>query len=273
MAEDSLITFVIDGPIERHGAIAAETFVGKVRDFIAMIYAFDRAFSKQSKKTIGLELVDLKRSSPARAYFRARQNTSNVNPIVFFNWTADQLEKIYSGSDVAPEIIDSQLSSLVNLAHKRTQKLPSIAVLQMEYAGRRVDFDETMEARALKLREVRSRKEVLPWYAGVSRGAVFGELRSVSDLGGERTFIICPPIGIDSIQCIFPERLRDAMTQHLFKVVRVRGFLHYNGNIPFPTLIDADEIEGCKESLHFSELAGLFSNDQLNFGDDEWLTT
>lgn len=99
------------------------------------------------------------------------------------------------------------------------------------------------------------------WQPGVSRGSLFGELRGVMDFDGERRFYVRPPSGASQVQCIFPEVMRALMNEHLFQVVRVFGFLRYDGRKPFPYLMEADRLEGIQEDEtrgHFSDLRGFF---------------
>lgn len=99
-----------------------------------------------------------------------------------------------------------------------------------------------------------------PWISGVSKGSLFGELRGVLDVSGERTFYICPPSGPDQVECVFPESLRGAMGEHLFQVVRVHGWLHYDGRSAFPKRIEAERVDGVEAPAEpFSALYGLFA--------------
>jgi len=109
-------------------------------------------------------------------------------------------------------------------------------------------------------------EEQMPWQPGVSRGSLFGELRGVMDFDGERRFYIRPPSGADQVQCIFPEEMRALMNEHLFQVVRVHGFLRYDGATPFPYLMEAERIEGVPPDDargHFSDLRGIFKGMEM----------
>jgi hypothetical protein len=88
---------------------------------------------------------------------------------------------------------------------------------------------------------------------------MFGELRGVMDFDGERQFFIIPPSGPSKVQCVFTEELRDKLGDNMFKVVRVAGFLHYDGNSPYPVLMEAAKIERVDAPRgHFSDVRGLF---------------
>ena len=94
---------------------------------------------------------------------------------------------------------------------------------------------------------------------GVSRGEIFGELRGVVDFDGEREFYIVPPSGSSRILCIFQESLRAQVQSRLWTLVRVSGFLHYDGKGPFPHLLEADGIDGViKPEGHFADMRGAF---------------
>jgi hypothetical protein len=124
-----------------------------------------------------------------------------------------------------------------------------------------------MGAHALALREMRRSEEPTIWQPGVSRGSLFGELRGVMDFDGERRFYIRPPGGASQVQCIFPEEMRTQMNEHLFQVVRVFGFLCFDGRTPFPYLMEADRLEGVPEDQtrgHFSDLRGFFRGMEIS---------
>jgi len=271
--QERLITFVIDGPSEFEGQIPADDFLAKLRDFIAMIYSFERAYYQRPKRSMTLDLVDLRKSSPARAVFRARAMVNGLDASKPVAWAADQLRKIYANDDVDQLVGDSQLEAVVNFAHRKSTKLRAVRLIQVEFGGLPIEFDDKMELQALRLRNDRIMDMHQNWYAGVSKGSLFGELRSVSDIEGERRFVICPPTGPDYISCVFPEELRLDAKNNLFKVVKVHGFLHYDGRSPHAARMDAERIEGVQESnAHLSDYAGMFTPFEDNVGDDHWPT-
>lgn len=271
MAGD-LVTFLIDGSRERNGAIPADAFLSKLRTFISTLYAFERAFSKKEKRQLDLEIVDLSRASPGQVQMRPRARAQGFPVGAALEWSFDQLDRIYNGQPVDLSIPQTALDSVVELASARAAKLPELGLLRAKYNGHIIEIDDVLASRAMALRSVRAADTLPPWRAGVSRGSLFGELRGIVDFEGERQFFIVPPSGPNRVQCVFSEDLRPAMVERLFKVVRARGFLHYDGNSPFPYMLDADAIDGfSKPEGHFLDLRGLFKGLEPSSPDEHWL--
>lgn len=258
---DDLITFVIDGVAERNGNVTAETFLAKIWQFVTTLYSFERAFTKRDQRLIELELVDLSRASPARVIFKPRSRAAGYDAHTSMNWTFGQFEKIQKGEPVDPSIPQRAIDNVIELSQHRTKASSDFKLIQIEYAGASISFDPLMEARAMTLRETRRSEAPPTWQPGVTRGSLFGELRGVMDFDGERRFYIRPPSGADQVQCIFPEEMRAMMNEHLFQVVRVFGYLRYDGASPFPHLMEAERLEGVPDKAdrgHFSDLRGIF---------------
>ena len=271
MASD-LVTFLIDGSRERNGAIPADAFLSKLRTFISTLYALERAFSKKEKRQLDLEIVDLSRASPGQVQMRPRARTQGFPVGAALEWSFDQLERIYNAQPVDPSIPQTALDSIVELASARAAKLPELGLLRAKFNGHVIEIDDVLASRAMALRAVRSVDARPPWRAGISRGSLFGELRGIVDFEGERQFFIVPPSGPNRVQCVFSEELRPAMIDCLFKVVRARGFLHYDGNSPFPYMLDADALDGFGEPEgHFSDLKGLFKGLEAPNQSEHWL--
>lgn len=258
MAED-LVTFVIDGSEARRGAIPADAFLAKLREFVTTIYAFDRAFSKRPKRQLELEIVDLSRNSPAQLAMRARSTAPGYEVDSALDWTFDQLTKIYEGKPTDPGLPQAAIDTVIDLATYRRSRLPELGIVRAGYRGAVVPIDETLEKHAREARAERESDTRPPWRAGVSRGSLFGELRGVMDFEGERQFFVSPPSGPSRVQCVFTEELREQMVSHLFQTVRVKGFLHYAGGGPFPVLMEATQIEATSDPTgHLSDIRGIF---------------
>jgi hypothetical protein len=104
------------------------------------------------------------------------------------------------------------------------------------------------------------------------QGTIFGELRGVTDIDGEREFFVRPPVGPVRVRCIFPEEMRPDMNRYLFKVVQLSGLLHYDGQSPHPNVVDARSIEGePTERPHLLDKRGLFSDSYYPVVVDELL--
>lgn len=255
---DDLITFVIDGGEARSGNVSASVLATKFQIFLATMYGLERAYSESSKRQLDLEIVKLSRNSPARITMRPRAKTQGYDADAALKWGVEQLEKIRAGRP-DPRVPESVLSNVVNLADYRTDKAAEISLLRVEFGDREVPLDDVMSGNALLARAAAVETNERPWRAGVSQGSVFGELRGVMDVDGERKFYISPPSGPAQVQCVFSEGLRPDMVKNLFKVVRATGFLHYDGKSAHPYLLEASGIEGQSEpNVHMLDLAGAF---------------
>lgn len=263
---DDLITFVIEGVDERNGNVTAETFLAKIRQFVTTLYSFERAFAKRDQRFIDLEVVDLSRQNPTQVRFRARSRAVGYDARNAMKWTFDQFERIQRSEPVDQNIPQKAIDNVIELSQHRTKTATDFKLLRVEYGETKVAFDPLMGARALTLRETRRSEEPATWQPGVSRGSLFGELRGVMDFDGERRFYIRPPSGVAQVQCIFPEEMRAQMNEHLFQVVRVFGFLRYDGATPFPYLMEAERIDGIPQDDtrgHFSDLRGIFRDMEM----------
>lgn len=268
---DELIEFVIDGSIERSGAIPADAFLAKLRAFITTLYAFERAFTKKDKRQVELEIVNLSRSSPARVALKARTRTQGYEPEHAVAWTFDQINRIHAGQSVDPAVPQSAIDNVIDLASVRSAKLPELGIVRAKFNGKVIEIDSILHGRALAMRAAHQATEEAPWRAGISKGSLTGQLRGVMDFDGERQFFIMPRSGPFRVQCVFPEQLRTMMNEHLFTTVRVFGFLHYSAAGPHPYLLEADRMEGiASPEKHFRDLRGVFKNDDLPPPSGEW---
>lgn len=268
---DELIEFVIDGPTERNGAIPADAFLAKLRAFVTMIYAFERAFTRKDKRQVELEIVDLTRRSPGRVKMKPRPRAKGYSPTPAMEWTFDQLDRLRSGQAIDHTIPQAVIDNIIDLAAHREAKLPEVSIMRAEFNGKAIAIDGALEGHALAIRAKHEANKGTPWRAGVSRGSLFGELRGVMDFEGERQFFIMPPSGPYRVQCVFSEDLRPKMNDHLFKVVRATGFLHYSDASPHPYLLEADAIDGVQPPTgHFKQLRGLFRGLEIDESSGEW---
>lgn len=256
---DELITFIIEGGAERNGNVTADTFLTKLRQFVATIYAFERAFTRRDQRNVDLEVVELSKINPTSVKFRPRSREQGYSASPAMKWTFEQIERVQRGESVDESIPQRAIDNVVELAKHRLKGEADFKMLRIEYGAKAIAVDPTLEARALALRATRRAEAGPIWHRGVSRGSMFGELRGIMDLEGERRFYILPPSGPDQIECIFPEDMRDQMTAQLFKVVRITGYLRYDGTMPFPYLMEAEKIDGVEPPRkHFADLAGFF---------------
>ncbi len=258
------LELVIDGGPHRGGAIPAELFAAKLKSFVATLYALDRAYSGKDSRQIDVEIVNLTRNSPARVVMKVRAKTQGYNAEKSVEWSFHQLNNLQSGRAVDKAVTQIAVDNVIDLATFRRTKNPEVTQLRAVYGATSIELNDELRVQALRARSDAHAPQRAHWRGGVSKGSVFGELRGVVDIEGERQFFIVPPTGPDSVECVFPEDLRDTITDLLYSVVRVHGFLHYSGQSAHPYLLEARSIEGIRPPAeHFSDLKGLFK-DQPN---------
>jgi hypothetical protein len=255
------IKFVMEGATALGGNIPGDAFVTKLRQFLATFYSFDRAFSKKQARGLDLDVVGLRRINPSIVEFKPRPRFKGYDAIAAAGWTVGQFASIRENQNADNAVPQDALDNLVELAQVRSKKIPSVTRMSVEYNGLHVDFDEKMEGSALVLRVERQIDVGAVWEAGISRGSLFGELRGVSDLDGERQFYVIPPSGASRVQCLFPESMREQMADNLWKLVRVYGYLRYDGVRPSPYLVEAEHMESVPPESgekHFLDMFGAF---------------
>jgi hypothetical protein len=259
MSKDTL-TFILEGSAARNGNIPADVFVAKMKQFVSTMYSFDRAFAGRAKRGVDLEVVDLKKINPALVYFNSRALVRGYDAPASVAWTIDQFQKIASKDVTDPRVSQDALDNVIDLATVRKAKIPALVALRVEYNKNEVVLDEAIIGNAMSLRHSRRLEVKEIWKPGVSKGSIFGELKGVTDISGEKTFWILAPNG-RSTQCVFPEQMRQSVQDNLWNTVRVTGFMRYDGLQPKPYLIDAEKIERITPSdgqPHLLDLRGAF---------------
>lgn len=255
------VIFVIDGSAERGGAVPADVFLAKLRSFISMIYAFDRAFAHREKRSVELEIVTMSRSSPAQVGMRVRTTVPGYPAEAAMEWTFSQLSKIQAGEAPDKSVPLAAIDNVIDLATYRPGKLPALSTIEARYKGVEIVANDDLANRAMSIRSQAAIDDSTPWHSGVSRGELFGELRGAIDFEGEREFFIVPPSGPSKVRCVFPEELRAEVQAKLWTLVRAAGFLQYDGKSPFPHLLNADSINAVTEPEgHFSDMRGAFKD-------------
>lgn len=260
MAEGDLLVFTIDGPASSNGAIPADVFTAKLNAFVATIYALERAYTKRDKRQLDLEVTGLSKSSPGQIKYRLRSKVNGYDPAPAVTWSFNQLAALASGRGVDPAVTQGALDNVVDLAQARRDRLANVGLMQATFGSLAVKLDDALAERAIEARNKKAADVAPLWRSGVSEGSVFGELRGVMDFEGDHTFYIAPPTGPARIKCVFGQALRAKMQENLFKVVKAYGYLHYDGQSPFPHLLEASRLDGIDPpSEHFLELQGLFA--------------
>jgi len=254
------ITLRIDGLPEYGGQVSATVFLHKLRVFVATLYALERAFSGRRRRRMRLDVADLSKTSPGRVTLQAIETVRHYDASIALGWSYEQFETIVHGRHVDDRVDEFIVASIIDLSLPRTSA--DDCVLAVEYGTKMIALGRDAAEHALAIRN-RLPVKPAPWVAGISKGSLFGELRGVLDVSGERVFYICPPSGPDQVECIFPESMRAAMAENLFQVVRVHGHLHYDGSGAFPRLKEAERVEGAEAPTEsFSALYGIFAGER-----------
>ncbi len=254
------ITFVLEGSAARNGNIPADVFVAKLKQFVSTMYSFDRAYAGRAKRGVDLEIFDLRRVNPALVLFSPRSLVRGYDADASVAWTINQFQNIANRNVTDSRVSQDALDNVIDLATIRKAKAPALASLRIEYDHSEVRLDKVVIGNALALRHTRRLEPKEVWKPGISKGSIFGELKGVTDMRGEKSFFVVAPNGRDT-QCIFPEHMRHAVQENLWNLVRVTGFMRYNAEQPKPYLIEAEKIEpvlSAEGQPHMLDMKGAF---------------
>ena len=252
-------TIYLDGHAGHQGNVLAHAFLAKARGLILILNKLERAYIDSGVRQTDFEIVDADKSNPTTLSLKPVPRIKAYDPFPTLDWSLQQIEAV--GSGVEPdEKVNSEIAyDLAKLAMKENETAYRSFWINGQAAP--VRFDEDYWENARKLARKRAKEESPNrWRVGVAEGTVVGELKKVDDLEGENEFVIVPPVGARRIVCTFSPDLREKMGNHLFKVVRVRGQLHYGEESPFPFRVDAYNIDVMlKRRKAMKDLRGLFA--------------
>lgn len=268
---DDLVILRLTGADVRNGQIPADAFFAAARKFVATIYFFERIFDGRERRAIDLNVAMLTRENPMVIGFNPTPRVRGVMPYQSVQWALDQMDGMANGLPPDPRVPLELLDNIADLSDRDEQ--PEIVALSASLNGSVVAFDKRLEIQARRRRVALLDKMPAPmWRAGIMQGTIFGELRGVTDIEGEREFFVRPPVGPARVRCIFPEEMRPEMNRLLFKVVRLSGMLHYDGQSPHPSVVDARKIEDVPtERPHLLDKRGLFRDSYYPVMVDELL--
>lgn len=255
------IVLRISGADVRNGQIPADVFASAIRKFAATMAFFERIYTDKPRRSADLNVASLGRENPMVIGLAPASRVRGYSPVPAIRWGFGQMASMpVLGAEVDPRIPVELLDNVYDLSSDENRD--AIAKFAAHYEGAVIDFNGKL-ADSVRARRTTLISSMPPpaWYAGVSKGAIFGELRGVTDLDGEREFFVCPPSGPRRVKCVFTEKMRDQMNTLLFKMVYITGFLHYDGNSPHPTFVEAVSVSGVEEpSAHMIDMAGLFAD-------------
>lgn len=258
-AQKSEFTIYLDGHEGHQGNVLAHAFIGKVRRLILVLNKLERAYVDSGTRQTDFEIINADKVNPTLLSLRAVPRVKSYNPIPVLNWSLAQIELVGRGKQPDDRLGSDIAYDLVELAtrHRETEYKSFWINGSLEP----VRFNDDYRENALKVAKQRAKAEApTSWRVGVSRGSVVGELKKVDDLDADNLFVVVPPVGPPQIVCEFPPHLKEIMGQHLFKIVRVTGHLHYREDSAFPFRVQAitiDQVQKRRKSMR--ELRGIFA--------------
>lgn len=252
-------TIYLDGHDGHRGNVLAHSFLGKVRSLILVLNKLERAYIGSPVRQTDFEITDADKFNPTTLSLKPVPKVKAYDPVPTLGWSLQQIEAVGLGGEIDSRV-DSEIAfDLVKLATKESET--GYRSFWINGHAAPVKFDEEYRENAVRVARRRSRQEApTPWRVGTAQGTVVGELKKIDDLEAENEFVIVPPVGARRVVCTFPEAMRAEMGEHLFKIVRVTGHLHYGEESPFPFKVDASSIAPMpKRRKSLSEMRGIFA--------------
>jgi hypothetical protein len=252
----------LSGAPVRNGQVPVEAFALAMRKFAATMAFFERVYTERQKRSSDLNVSSLTRENPWVVGLNAVSRLRGYSPDPAFHWAFNQINLLAAGSVADPRLPVELLDNIydMSIGQNETQ---AITRFTAQFGAEVIDFNGTLAnfVRARRIELVSSIPEAT-WFAGVSKGTIFGELRGVTDIDGEREFFVVPPRGPHKVKCVFTEEMRPDMIRFMFKPVTISGLLHFDGGSPHPTLVEAISIieMGAPPGPHMRDLEGLFNN-------------
>jgi hypothetical protein len=247
-----------EGEQGHSGNVLATTFIAKFHRLLKVMHRLERLHSGVRSRQTEYEIVEAKKFNPTVLALKPVPKVKNYNPMEAFDWSIDQFEAVSRDQTIDARV---DVATLIEIADIATPpKDAAYSRLWVRSGAVTVHFDEGLSMRA---RQAANRLQAIEattvWYEGVTQGEIVGDLRAVLDEEGEQEFVIHPAVGPERIVCRFPDEKRDEMRNFLFKVVTVKGKLHYKKDSPHPVLVEMEGIfekPAKVETLY--DLRGLF---------------
>ena len=243
MASDKLgrgFTIYLEGHEGHQGNVLAHSFVSKLNRLIVVLGKLERAYLDTAKRQTDFEITDTDKTNPTTISLKPVPRIYAYDPTPAFQWGIRQIDTVGKGGDPDDRVRSDIANDLVKLATKESED--GYRAFWINGYAEAVRFDDEFLSNAQRIALERMRKESpTHWHVGASIGRVIGELKKVDDLNDEQQFVIVPRTIPEGITCTFPDSMREEMGQYLFKIVQVRGTLHYGKSSPFPYRVDAEE--------------------------------
>ena len=232
-------TVYLEGHEGHQGNVLLHSFLLKVQRLTIVLNKLERAYIEKDNRQTDFEIIDADKVNPTSLTLKPVPKVKSYDPTPAFQWSIKQIDLVSKGQEPDDRVNRDIADELVKLATKDSEY--GYKKFWVNGYAEAVEFDKDFLIHALKLSQNRAKQETpLKWHTGVSHGSVVGELKAIDDIEGGREFVIIPPSGADAIKCIFPDNMRDEMRKFLFKIVTVKGNLHYTEKSAFPAWVDAD---------------------------------
>lgn len=261
-ADKSGFTIYLEGHEGHRGNVLVHSYLKKVERLVLVLNKLERAFISTNVRQTDFEIVGADKRNPTTLSLKPVPRTVAYDPSAALKWGIQQIDAVSRGEEPDERVNSDVAYDLVKLATKENKY--GYKVFWLNGHAEAVRFDEDFLANAVRLAKNRMALESpTRWRIGVSQGAIVGKLKKVDDLEVENEFVVVPPVGAAKVVCTFPEHLRDKMGEHLFKVVRVSGKLHYGEESPFPFRVEATDIVSVPtRRKSMIDLRGLFASQE-----------
>lgn len=247
-----------EGEQGHQGNVLATTFIAKFHRLLNVMHRLERLHNGARSRQTEYEIVEAKKFNPTLLALKPVPKTRNYSPTEAFDWSIGQFDAVANDQEIDGRVDAATLAEIADIA--APPKDGAYSRFWVRSGAVTVQFDEGLSMRA---RQAANRIQIAEaptvWYEGVTQGEIVGDLRAVFDEEGEQEFVIHPAVGPERVVCRFPDEKRDEMRNFLFKVVTVRGKLHYKKDSPHPVLVEMEGIyDKPREVETLYDLRGLF---------------
>lgn len=252
------IEVFFEGEQGHQGNVLATTFVNKFHRLINLLHRLERLHNGAKSRQTEYEIVQATKFNPTLLALKPVPRVKNYSPAAAFDWTIDQFDAVANDQGIDERVDAATLSEIAEIA--APPKDGSYSRFWVRSGTITINFDEDYFLKAKRAANKLQKSEAPTiWYEGVAEGEIVGDLRAVFDEEGEQEFVIHPAAGPERVVCRFPDEKRDDMKNYLFKVVTVKGKLHYKKHSPHPVLVYMEEIEDMpREATTLLDLRGIF---------------
>jgi len=227
--EDKRITLRLGGIDKEDGYFRLGSFIQQLQNLSGALKQIDRLTTKRA--TAYYRVVDLQLSSQGQITLEAVP----VEPEIDYTGTIchrllNEFESLQKTGKPATELDFKTLEALKQLITPLDDKFSSATI---EGSGSVVELDKTMQANI----------DVLIANEETCYGTIKGKLERINLHDRANIFYIYPIVGPRSVECHFPEDLKDQAKGSLEHTVSVSGLMIYKAKSNFPYKIKVEAIE------------------------------